>query len=148
MTATKPINPKIPNGIPTKVTIKNTDFGNDQHILLLMQLKEVENNYLIITEGTFQTTIIGNKEISEKIAAIVPPSKFISRFDNISSITIKLPEEVVLTSGAYYYILKLLAWENINIIEVASTYTEFTLILDTKETDRAFSVLNKAFTRG
>ena len=127
-----------------EITIKNTDFSYDQHILLLVQLKEVENKYFIITEGTFQTTIIGNKEIEEKVSLIVPPEKFVSSFHELSSITIKLPEEVVPTTGVYYYILKLLAWEDINIIEVASTYTEFTIILQNSDIDRAFSVLNKA----
>jgi hypothetical protein len=43
---------------------------------------------------------------------------------------LRLPPAIVKTPGAYYRILKQLAWENINLIDGVSTYTEFTIVLD------------------
>ena len=61
--------------------------------------------------------------------------------DNLASITIKLPNENIEISGIYYYILKRIAWEGININEIISTTNEFTIVVKDKDIDRAFSIL-------
>ena len=59
----------------------------------------------------------------------------------LSAITIILPKEAVFVPGVYYSVLKALAWEGINFVEVVSSYTELTIILQNSNVDRAFSVL-------
>jgi aspartokinase len=44
-------------------------------------------------------------------------------------------------AGIYYLIFKTLAWENINVIEVVSTMSELTIVLDDQEVVRAFNLL-------
>jgi hypothetical protein len=46
-------------------------------------------------------------------------------------------------AGFYYYILKQLAWDGINIVEIISTSSEFTLIVAMEDIDKTFSVLMK-----
>jgi hypothetical protein len=60
---------------------------------------------------------------------------------DLASITIKLPIVNTEISGIYYYILKHLAWEGINIVEVVSTANEFTVVVKSDDIDSAFSVL-------
>ncbi|MNY34064.1 hypothetical protein D3C86_1683760 [compost metagenome] len=43
--------------------------------------------------------------------------------------------------GIYYYILKHLAWEGLNIVEIVSTANEFTIIVKQDHVDKAFKVL-------
>lgn len=59
----------------------------------------------------------------------------------LSSLTIKLPSENADVSGIYYFILKKLAWEGINILDIISTMHEFTIIVNDENIDRAFSIL-------
>jgi hypothetical protein len=59
----------------------------------------------------------------------------------LSSITILLTKETVNIPGVYYSILKLLAWNEINVIDVISTYSELTIILSNNDIDKAFSIL-------
>jgi aspartokinase len=82
----------------------------------------------------------------EQIKALVPAERIISELKNLSSITIRLPKSNVYSPGLYYFFLKALAWEGINVIEVVSTYTELTIVLENKDVDRAFSVLKRSFT--
>ena len=58
-------------------------------------------------------------------------------------ITHYLPHEKTEIAGYYYYILKRIAWEGINIVEILSTTNEFSIILDETDVDRAFAVLKK-----
>lgn len=101
-----------------------------------------------ISKGIHQTTIILSASISNKVAKIYEQERLISSFENLASITINLPQETVITPGAYYSILRILAWEGINLVEVASTYTELTLLFRNEDVDRAFSTLkNRLITR-
>ena len=45
--------------------------------------------------------------------------------------------------GLYYFILKELAWEGINIVEIVSTSHEFTLLVNDEDIDKAFLVIKK-----
>jgi hypothetical protein len=53
----------------------------------------------------------------------------------------KLPPINSEISGVYYYLLKKLAWEGINLAEVISTTNEFTVVVDTRTVSKAFTVL-------
>ena len=63
--------------------------------------------------------------------------------EKLSCITLYLPDENTEIAGYYYFILKKIAWEGINIIEILSTTNEFSIILDEKDVDKAFSILKE-----
>ena len=94
----------------------------------------------------FETAIILSRDLRLLVEQNFKKEKIISVAEDLSAITIQLPEINVTTPGLYGYILKSLGWEGINVIEVASTYTEFTIILKETDVDRAFSVLKKTLT--
>jgi hypothetical protein len=139
---------KSPDMIVRSNLIEFTFFNSDsllkKHQILLEKISQGNQYFFTITQGVFETGIIVSRELKSKIVEIFTGEKVIKELSDLSSITIKLPEENVTTPGVYYFILKALAWHNINVIEVVSTYQEITLILETKEVDRAFSVLKKS----
>src|SRR5205823_1407516 len=101
--------------------------------------------FMTITEGVFETTIVASEELKLKIHKILIETDIISEIGNLSSITIKLPQDNVHTPGIYYELLKVLAWDNINIIEVVSTTNENTIILKEENVEHAFTVLKQLF---
>ena len=124
-------------------TFTNSDLMLNKYRNLLKNIEVDRQYFFAITQGVFETGIIISQELEEKIREIFDGEKIIHHLTNLSAITIKLPKENVTTSGVYYFILKALALNNINIIELVSTYQEITLILETKEIDKAFSILKK-----
>jgi hypothetical protein len=128
-----------------EITILNSETLLNKQKRLLEQIKSVQNYFLTFTQGIYETTIIVSKNLEEKLLKIFEDEKIISKFENLSSITIQLPEGSALIPGIYSFILKALAWEGINLIEVVSTFNEFTIILESKNTDRAFSILKRIF---
>lgn len=127
-------------------TFTNSDSLLNKHKNLLGKIEKQRQYFFTITQGVFETGVIISQELEEKIRNIFKGEKIIDELPDLSSITIRLPKENVTTSGVYYFILKALAFKNINIIEVVSTYQEITLILETKEIDKAFSILKKTLT--
>ncbi len=129
-----------------EVTVPTKTLGKKKHISHLHSIANEENLFFAITEGVVETTIITSRDLKEQLMTIINADNVIAQYQQLSAITIKLNEETVTTPGAYYQILKFLAWENINVIEIVSTYTEVTIILDDRDVDRAFSVLKKKLT--
>ncbi len=111
--------------------------------LLLDEISDLRNRFLTFTHGLFEITLIVNSAIEKNVEKIFKNEKLISKLNNLSAIVIHLPKETVHTPGVFYLLLKQLAWENINVIEEVSTFTEFIIILDQNNVDRAFTVLKQ-----
>lgn len=105
---------------------------------------ENQASFLIVTQGIFETTLIVSDTLSGLVQEHFSREKTVSTFDRLSAITIKLPVVTVTTPGVYGKILRALEWDGINVVEVASTYTEFTIILNDRDIDRAFATIKKA----
>ena len=110
-------------------------------------VEKTRKYFLTVTQGTFETTVIVASELKEIAETILGKDKIIFKLDGLSSITINLPGKTVLTPGVYYSILKILAWEGINIVEVVSTFSEFIIVLEEKEVSRAFTLLKDSLTK-
>ena len=67
--------------------------------------------------------------------------KLKSHTQDLASVTVKLPMVNTEIYGIYYYILKHLAWEGINIVELVSTSNEFTIVVKQDDVDKAFKIL-------
>ena len=97
--------------------------------------------FITISHGVSQITIIASEALEDNIKKIFKDETQICTLQNLSSLTVRIPTEATKTPGVLYSILKVLAWEGINMIETISTYTELTLVLETKDIERAFSLL-------
>lgn len=128
----------------TEFVLANSDFTGEIHRRLIDLVSEERSHLMTITEGVFETTIIASSSLEGMVKKIFRNKKIITVLSDLSAITLRLPKENVTIPGVYYFFLKVLAWHGINLIEVVSTYSEFTLILETKEVDKAFSVLKRS----
>lgn len=108
---------------------------------LIAEINTFAGIFYTSSRGVTETNIV----VSEKVAHLVEKhfhkEKLLHRFDNLSSITVKLPKDNVSTPGVYYFIFQRLAWEGITIIEVISTSYEFTILVSEEEVDLAFKVI-------
>lgn len=127
------------------ITIRNTDFTHEHDKKILNLADSRPNTFLTISRSVFETTIISGNEFKKDIINMFEKKSIIAQFDKLSSITIRQPKRTTDTPGVYYMILKPLAWEGINLVEVVSTYTELTLVIHTKDVDKGFSIIKKLF---
>jgi len=113
----------------------------------LARLEAVQNSahFFTVTSGVYETTIIASEALRAQIDDILCNEPTVNEVADLSSITLRLAPELLETPGSYTQILRQLAWEGINIIEIVSTYRELTVILRQQDADRAFSALKRAF---
>tara|TARA_Y100000310_G_C20462470_1_gene706025 strand:+ start:156 stop:815 length:660 start_codon:yes stop_codon:yes gene_type:complete len=103
-----------------------------------------QGDFLTVTHGLYEVTIISNRKHEENLLKIFKNEPIVKKIDKLSSLTIKIPVEATTIPGMFYVITKALAWENINIVEIISTLSELTFILQEDETSRAFTTLKRA----
>lgn len=110
----------------------------------LYTLVKYENgDVLNIIIGNNQISIITNARYKEKVFEIMAGEKIIHQKDNLVALTLVLSKEFIATPGVIFTIVRLLAWENINIYEIVSTVNELTFILDRKDSTKAYNSLSK-----
>ncbi len=124
-----------------KCTYNNYMGISQDQAKFLNQIKDVSDNFYTVSRGVAETTLITNEQFKSDITTIFNQTQLIAESSNLSSITMKLPPVNSEISGVYYYLLKKLAWEGINLAEVISTTNEFTVVVDTKIVSKAFAVL-------
>ena len=100
--------------------------------------------FYTFSQGVFETTIILNQAAKVELASIMAKERQLAATDNLACITLYLPDENTEIAGYYYFILKMIAWEGINITEILSTTNEFSIILAEDDVDKAFSTLKNA----
>ena len=110
---------------------------------LLHEIKDRVDHFITFTQGVFEITTIVNSGLAGAVERIFKGEKVISRLSNLAAVTIRLSPQTVHTPGVHYSILKQLALRDINVVEVVSTYTEFTIILQQEKVDVSFSILLK-----
>ncbi|MBI9054209.1 MAG: aspartate kinase [Bacteroidales bacterium] len=124
-------------------TFRNSDSLLRKQQDLLKIIGERRDFFYTISQGVHETTFVLSDLIKDEIPIIFDGENLISYNYGLSSITIKLPKENTDQPGLYYFIFRKLAWEGINILEVISTSNEFTIILNDKDIDGAFSVIKR-----
>lgn len=108
---------------------------------LFNKITNRKDSLCTLSEGIRETTFVVSSDLVDDVENTLKAERLVAKFQNLSAITIRLFKEVVYIPGVYYQILKMLAWENINVIEVLSAYTELTIVINNKDIDKAFSTL-------
>lgn len=63
----------------------------------------------------------------------------------VSSISISIPKEAINMPGIYYFFLKSLAWERINVLNIFTAPTDITIVVEDNDTQRALGILKSLF---
>jgi len=124
-------------------SFKNSDSLMSCQIELMNKIGSDNEIFYTIVQGVHETTVVSSSVLEEDIDKIFNDERLIIKQSQLSSITLKLPKDNIMQPGLYYFILKELAWEGINIVEVVSTSHEFTILVNEEDIDRAFLVIKK-----
>ena len=122
-------------------TYEITESITDKQSDLIKKLTKKKDIFYAFTQSVYGASIILSESEDETVQKLFKNEKLIGKIEQLSSITIKLPSGHSSTSGVYYFILKKIAWEGINVLDMISSIHEFTIIVDDESVDRAFSIL-------
>ncbi|MDQ7040844.1 MAG: hypothetical protein Q9M35_07875 [Rhodothermus sp.] len=117
-----------------------------RELVELFSWVQQEGGYLTLTEGVNEVTVILEQRHlarAGEMLSVVPRRVY----RNLAGLGVKFQEAYLETPGLLYQLLQQLALQNINIVEVASTTTEFNIYLDDRDVELAFESLYNRFIR-
>jgi hypothetical protein len=112
---------------------------------LLISRETSAKSFYCQVKGIYETTFVLSEDLFEKFKITLENKNLIIGVMKVSALTIHLPQDAYKASGIYYFFLKSLAWEGINILANVSTVHEFTLILEDQDVERAFRIIKSLF---
>ncbi len=118
--------------------------GLRKKINLFLQFAEKKKAYVTVSEGMRETTLIFDQTLAEDAKNMLGDAPK-NAHRPIASISMQYSEKYNLAPGMLYQILQQIALQNINVIEIASTYTEFIFYIEQKDVKLAFDTLYNAF---
>jgi len=122
-------------------TFQNSKTLINSHSKVLEKINTKHQIFYAFTRGIFESNIMSSTSEKENIFDVFKNETLIGLQDNLSAISINLPEGNSKIVGLYYQIFKRLAWENVTLYEVISTTNEFTILVEDHLVDKAFSVI-------
>jgi hypothetical protein len=125
----------------TDFTVKNSHTLIQNHSKILEKVKGESKLFYTFTRGIHESNIIISSSLKPFILDCFKNENFIAIQDNLSAISINLPEDNSKIAGLYYHFFKRLAWEGIVLYEVVSTTNEFTILVEDDVVDKAFSAV-------
>ena len=110
----------------------------------LLALAEPQRGaFITITRGANEVMIICSRALTCVVEEVFSCERQVARLERLTAVTLHLDPDKCGTPGIYHAILKKLAWDKINLINMICTYTELTILLEQSQTGAAFSVLSK-----
>lgn len=111
----------------------------------LLQQAESSTHILTITQGIDEITLV----VAEEYAAAVREhfsAQPKSVFSNLVGVNVRFSESYLAQANVIYAIISVLAQKRVNLIEIVSTYTELTVIIEKKDLELTVAQLQTLFT--
>lgn len=123
------------------LTFSNSPTLFQNQSKLLDFASKTPNSFLTISTGIYETSIFISKNLVGDADRIFKDEVKKLKVEGLSSITLILPKDAVDTPGIHYSVFKKLYNQGVNVFETASSYTELTVFLYSKDTEKAFATL-------
>tara|TARA_B100002019_G_scaffold227596_1_gene200782 strand:+ start:237 stop:896 length:660 start_codon:yes stop_codon:yes gene_type:complete len=107
----------------------------------LTEINDNKESFYTSSRGVSECNIIISSNLKSFLEKCFEKEFLVNKYENLSSVSIKLPNENISVPGIYYFIFQRLSWEGVNIREVISTSNEFTILVDEDYVNIAFKVI-------
>ena len=115
----------------------------DRQRKLLGRLATSADAFLTYTQGVSEVMLIVSARAERAVTDALAGEELVATVRHLSALVIRLGANVVRTPGVYYGILKELAWQEVNVVDVVSTSTEFTILVENAQVEVAFATLRR-----
>jgi aspartokinase len=144
----KPLQKFKLRGINIKSDMTELTFANspaNRKLLYGYFASGSEENLLSINTSNREITVVVPQAQVERFRQAVSPLQTIFEKKDLSAVCIDFQPEYVMEPYLLYYLIQQITLQNINIWELASTYTEIIFYVEEKDVSLAFDTLYRKF---
>lgn len=110
---------------------------------IMAKIDYVKGDFLTVTQGIYEITLITDAKSATWIEPRITEDQLIGRSDDLSSLTLFVPESAQDVPGFFFVITRELAWENVSIKEIVSTEHELSVIVRSAAVPKAFETVQR-----
>lgn len=116
--------------------------------IVLRNLEEVvkkilsDKSTMQVMQSANAITVISEDKFLPLITRAIGEDHVVSVKQNLAEITVKSPQRIETTTGAFTYLVSMLSEQGINLLEAVSCYTDTIFIVDREDMMRAFDILS------
>jgi aspartokinase len=125
------------------VTYERTEAISKKIRSIYNKVEITNKTYVTITQGINEITLIGEERLIDEFRKQLKDYDNIYDIDNLVGITVKFGLNYLEIPNLFYLLIRKLALKNINIVEMVSTATEMTFIIDKQDMQGALDQLQK-----
>lgn len=122
-------------------TYANSETLIKKHTELVNRIQNKKDIFYTYVQGVFESNWVISNSLDNELKKIFKNEKLLNSNTSLASVTVKLPFENTMIPGFYYFLLRKIAWEGINIVEVVSTTNEFTIIVKEEAVEKVFNAI-------
>ncbi len=125
-----------------ELTFERTQNSQKFTAKLYADKKINTREFFVVSQGVSEITIISTEDNEKEILRAFGTDKPTKSIRNLVAFSLRFDESYLQVPNTIYSLIRPLALKQINLIEVVSTYSELTFILERKEMERAFEIFN------
>lgn len=135
--------------ISVKPHLVETVFTKNTHTLKSLQRlyksSDIFKKYLTVTHGLHEISITTVEENYKNILECFKPHKPTTLVRHLASISLEVHPKYTYAKNTFYSLLKTLAPHKINVIELLTTATEISFLVEEKDWQNTFNIFNELF---
>ncbi|MEI6729568.1 MAG: hypothetical protein WCK98_08075 [bacterium] len=126
-----------------------TKFDNDYLKIadLYKEISKTSNSFLNITQSQGETNIFVNSIFSHSVLEKFKGHKPLYQREDLAGMVIKFSPKYMDVAGSAFSVIRTISLEGVNLIEVLSTYTEMSVFVDFKDSQRVMEIIKENFLR-
>ena len=125
----------------TEYTFRDSDSIHECHRHLLAAAEPVRGGFVTVTRGVNEVMVICSRQLASQVEQAFAGERQLARLDDLNALTLHLDPAAGREPGVHHAILKQLAWDKIELVNMICTHTELTILLRQDQTGPAFSAL-------
>lgn len=115
-----------------------------EHLNALYHRIQREGGFCSLAQGQREITVIAERRHQSRLDRILKQAPLYTH-DRLASIGVQFGERYADVPGVLYMLLQRVALQNVNLIEISSTYTEIDFYVDEGDTRTVFDTLFRSF---
>jgi aspartokinase len=122
-----------------EITFELTKEALQDLIDLKLQIKD-PRTFFTLTQGSDEITILFSEELNSEIKDKFKNIKV--EIQDLVAITVRFSDQYIDEPNVIYSLISSLALKRINLVEIVSTYTQITFIVNKEEMSKSIEILN------
>ncbi len=125
------------------IIVEESSTSIDKIQQLYNEINFKRGGVLNVIHGNYEMGIVANQRYKEKLLELLGNEKILNVVEDLVVISLTYSKDFLFQPGVMYNILRFVAWEDINVLDIILTPQELSLVIKRNDTVRCYNTLER-----